>query len=69
MSDFRNLRSQREDVLSGFQIIGNLSTNQIKNRVVTDSRRIIEQSEGFHGAFASESLRRTGQIKLTREGG
>ena len=38
------------------------------NCVVTDSLQIIEQSAGFHGVFASESLR-TGQIKLTREEG
>ena len=38
------------------------------NCVVTDSLRIIEQSAGFHGVFASESLR-TGQINLTREEG
>ena len=35
---------------------------------MTDSLRIIEQSAGFHGVFASESLR-TGQIKLTKEEG
>ena len=35
---------------------------------MTDSLQIIERSAGFHGVFASESLR-TGQIKLTREEG